>query len=223
MNRRIFLGSLAATLTAGCTADSGIGLAFQTIRGAYRRNDHYPLSPAEIAAIPYSTMGFWMTGGLRAVIVMETLRPPFQATWRSADGVLVTTQNGLIVAATGLPTSLRSYEYQEMPVMTLDAIAKLGNRAIAGSVGTSKEAAVPMEAHFEAGAPEQIAILGEQYQAVPVIERIRLPSEHWKSENRYWFRESDGLAIKGRRAYFPDVPALNWERFKTPAPASSPT
>lgn len=196
-----------------------MGLAYQTIRGAYERRDRYPLSAAEIAAIPYSTMGFWMTGGLRSVIVMESLSPPDDATWRSADKVLITTQNGLIVSTAGLPSDLRRYEYDEIPVLTLAAIGATGERPTTGLISNAEaqDTSAAFEARFTVGSRVPVTILGANYIAVPVTENIRLPQQHWHAENRYWFRETDGLAIKGLRAYAADAPALNWERFANPA------
>ncbi|MFT4045149.1 MAG: YjbF family lipoprotein [Solimonas sp.] len=216
MHRRAFLASITTLLTAACSGDSGLGLVFRTLGSDSSR---YALTPERIAAIPYSTMGFWTNSGIQNIVVMETLEPPYRATWRAADRMLVVTDNGLVAQTSGMLRDLRRYAYNEMPVLTLEAIAQLDGHRATGLIDVSgpDETGLPFEAKFVVGSMQRVTILGEEQTAIPVTEHLKLPGKRWKTENHYWFRERDGLAIKGQRSFHPDLPALNWERYARPA------
>jgi hypothetical protein len=212
MHRRAFLASIATLFTAACSEDSGLGLASRTL-GA--DSDRYALTPKRIAAIPYSTMGFWTNTGIQDIVVMETLEPPYRATWRAADRTLVVTDNGLVTQTNGMLRDLRGYAYTGMPVLTLEAITMLKGDRLSGVIDVTEpdEPSIPFEATFEVGSAGPLKILGVEHVAIPVTERLKLPSKRWKTANHYWFREGDGLAIKGQRSFHPDLPAMNWERY----------
>nr|WP_277346225.1 YjbF family lipoprotein [Solimonas marina] len=193
-------------------------MAIQTIRGGYERRDRYPLTKADIERIPYSTLGFWVGRGMRIIVVMKTLTPPYTAVWESTDRAHLTTQNGVITQTSGMPTDLIGYEFPELPVMTLDALSAIAKRPLSGTIRTSERtnAVSAIESTFTLGAAERITILDDDYDVIPVREQLKVPSRHWQAENRYWIRESDDLIIKGQRAFAPQFPAMNWERFPNP-------
>ncbi|WP_028081251.1 YjbF family lipoprotein [Solimonas soli] len=216
MHRRAFLASIATLFTAACAEDSGFGLAFRALGSD---SDRYTVTPERIAAIPYSTMGFWTGNGVQKIVVMETLEPPYRATWRADDRMLVVTDNGLVTQTSGMLRDLRRYAYDDVPVLTIELIRQLDGRSLKGRIDVSApdQAGLPFEATFKVGAPQRITILGAEQVVIPVTEQLRLPHQRWKTENRYWFRERDGLVIKGERGFHPDLPPLQWERYIRPA------
>ncbi|MDT0496231.1 YjbF family lipoprotein [Algiphilus sp. W345] len=214
LNRRDFLGLAGAGLVAGCSANSSARLAYETLKAAYWTPRTYSLSAEEILAIPYSAMGFWAGNNPKAVLIMETLEPPYRATWRSEDRVLIETRNGLIASTAGLPNDLGRFEYSGIPVLGLEAISQLEGRPLNGTLDMlePREYGVPFQARFEMGAETDLAILGLEHRVVPVVENLNFPTRRSKLTNHYWFRRSDGVAIAGRRSFHEDAPALNWER-----------
>lgn len=216
MHRRAFLASFATLFTTACAENSALGSA---IRAMSSDSSQYTVTRERIAAIPYSTMGFWTNTGVQKILVMETLEPPYRATWRADDRMLITTDNGLVTQTSGMLRDLRRYSYDDLPVLTLDAIRQADGRKLSGRIDVSapEEVGLLFEAAFEIGAVQRIRILGEEQDVIPVTEKLRLPHKRWKTENRYWFRARDGLVIKGERAFHPDLPVLEWERYPRPA------
>lgn len=218
ITRRAFLGATLAGVSA-CSADSGARLAYETLKGAYWRPRDYPLTREQIFGIPYSAMGFWAGRNPKSVVVMEELLPPYRATWRSEDRVLLVTDNGLITSTAGLPQDLGRFEYAGIPVLTLDAIRALGGRPVRGSVDLrqSRRYGVAFDARFFVGEATGLSILDIEHPVTPVEETLRFSEDGAELNNRYWFHRETGVAIAGSRSFSAKAPALHWERLLKPA------
>lgn len=219
--RRALLLAGASTVLAGCASDS-LSLIGSTI-GGFGQPARYPLSDAQIEAIPYATMGvrFGDSGGV--VMVLASVDGD-DLHWASADRVVLVTRRGRLVKTVGLARDLLTTR-----AAGGDALAQ----ALAGDPAAAEarvdrlvdlrpkdDFGVPVESRWEVQGEETLRLLGRERPLIRVRERMVVRKWRWSADNVYWVEAGNGRVWKARQQYCPDVPVMTLELLN---PASTGT
>ena len=220
--RRALLQAMLGLGVAGCGVSPTLDLVGRTLSGTPKTDSGYPLSIAQIKAVPYATLGARFGSGASVVMVLATYDGK-DLHWVSADRAILVTRDGRLVQTVGLARDLRATQY--VAADPLQQIFSSGSAEAAPRVWryidmSNKDAfGVVVESTYTVLGPETISILGTPHQTLRIRERIRLPSWRWTTDNLFWIDQQTAMVRKARQQYCPEVDAIEYEILKPPAAA----
>lgn len=213
--RRALLLGGAGTLLAGCASDS-LSLIGSTI-GGFGQPARYPISDAQIEAIPYATMGVRFGDGGGVVMVLASIDGD-DLHWASADRVVLVTRRGRLVKTIGLSRDLLTTRPAGADALA-DALA--GNPVAAEArvdriidLRQKDDFSVPVESRWDVQGEETVSLLGRERRLVRVRERMTVRKWRWSADNLYWLDAGSGQVWKARQQFCPEVPAMTLELLK---------
>lgn len=219
-DRRQFLLAAGSTVLTACSNIPTTQILADTF-SAGRGPDQYPLTPEQIRASPYATLGVRVNRGARAVVVLARMDGP-DLHWISADRALIVTRHGRIIKTAGFKLNLRETilpdavqtalaQYAESGVVPASSALQL---EFDGGQMTSQRAAV---SYRPAGTKTlELKVLGER-EAVGVHERLALPTLKWSVNNTYWYEKTSGRFLCSEQTLHPDFPVIECETLKPAA------
>ncbi|MDB5988126.1 MAG: YjbF family lipoprotein [Nevskia sp.] len=224
-SRRVLLQSMLGLGLAGCGASPTLDLVGRTLAGKPKTDSGYPLSVAQIRALPYASLGARFGGGGSVVMVLATYDGN-DLHWVSADRAILVTRDGRLIQTVGLARDLRATQY--VAADPLQQIFRSGSTEAAPKVWryidmSNKDAfGVVVESRYSVLGAETISILGTQHQTMRVRERIQVPSWRWSTDNMFWIDQQTGKIRRARQQYCPEVAVIEYEILKPPAAATAP-
>lgn len=214
LTRRGLLIAAGSLGLGGCASDS-LSLLGATLPrfGASANRNGYPLTDAQIKAIPYASMGVRIGKSQGVVTILASVDGARQH-WASADRVVLITEHGRLVKTIGLPRDLLTTRFTEFDPLS---DAARGNRSTEANISRiidlrpKDDFSVPIESRCAVMAEESLTILGETRRVLRVRERMVVRKWRWSTENLYWCDESTGRIWKSKQQFCPDVPAITLE------------
>lgn len=219
LTRRRLLIAAGALGLGGCASDSLSLLGASLPKfGASARGNGYPLTDAQIKAIPYASMGVRI-GGSSAVVTILASVDGLRLHWASADRVVLITERGRLVKTIGLPRDLLTTRFTEF-----DPLAQIARGEPANSAGISRivdlrpkdDFSVPVQSQCTVQEEETLTLLGQPRTLLRIRERVVVRKWRWSTDNLFWLDPADGQIWKSRQQYCPDVPAITMEMLRPP-------
>lgn len=213
--RHLMLAAGAAAL-GGCASDS-LSLIGSTLGvGAPR----YPISDAQIEALPYASIGVRIGGGSGVVMILATVDDE-SLSWVSTDRVVLITRRGRLIKSIGLTRDL--LHVRETGADPL-ALALRGDPAAAESrvariidIRPRDDFSVPVASRCERIGEDLLTVLGTPRRVIRLRERVVVRKWRWSADNLFWVDADSGRVWKSRQQFCPDVPAITIELLKPAA------
>lgn len=208
------LGSaLAAT---GCASPS-LKLLGGPFRGKGGHPGGYSLSPEQIEAIPYASLGVRIGDSAPVIMILASINGR-RLHWASADRVVLVTEAGRLVKTIGMPRDLVETRWTGadalLPALRREVGADEVRIGRIVDLRPQDDFGVPVESRCEWRGETRLKLLGSERSAILLTERIRVRKWRWKTENRYWFDPATGQMLKSRQQYCPDVAPVTLEALK---------
>jgi hypothetical protein len=220
--RRAVLQSMLGLGMAGCGVSPTLDLVGKTLAGGSKTDSGYPLTLAQISALPYATLGARFGGGAPIVMVLATVDGD-ELRWVSADRVILVTRDGRLTQTVGLPRDLRATQ-----IVAADPLVQILNSGVIDSapkigryIDMSHQDAfgVVVESRYSIVGVETITILGVPHASLHVREHVNMPAWRWSTNNDFWIDQETAKVRKARQQYCPEVAAIEYEILKPPASA----
>jgi len=222
LTRRRLLMAAGALGLSGCASDSLslLGAAMPSFRSTARGNA-YPISDAQIKAIPYASMGVQIGSAPPVVTILASVDGR-RLSWASADRVVLITERGRLVKTIGLPRDLLTTRFTEFdPLERVRQGEKVPDRGVTRIVDLRPrdDFGVPVNSQFSAQGEESLTMLGETRTLLRIRERVVVAKWRWSTDNLYWIDPASGQIWRSRQQFCPDVPAITMEVLRPSARA----
>lgn len=215
-DRRRLLQVLGVATLGGCASDS-LSLIGSTLGVGVPR---YPLSDAQIEALPYASIGVRIGGGSGVVMILATIDGE-ELTWVSTDRVVLITRRGRLVKTIGLPRDLLHLRETGPDPLSLalreDSTVLESRVARIIDIRPRDDFSVPVGSRFEKLGEETLTVLGAEHRVVKLRERVTVAKWRWSTDNLFWVDPDSGRVWKSRQQFCPDVPAITFELLKPAA------
>ncbi len=213
LSRRRLLIAAGTLGLAGCASDSLslLGSSFSSGGGG---GSGYPISDAQIAAIPYASIGVRIGSSAGVVMILASVDGA-NLHWASADRVVLITQRGRLVKTIGLPRDLLTTRFTEGDPLPLavrgEAQADEARISRIIDLRPKDDFSVPVESRCAAIGMETVTIFGQPRSLLHLRERVVVRKWRWSTDNQFWVDPATGKVWKSRQQFCPDVPAITLE------------
>lgn len=220
--RRTVLAGLAGLGVSACASSPTLDLFATALSGVrdIGKPAAYPVSAAQIDALPYASLGLRVGRSAPAVVILASIEGE-DLHWASADRVVLVTRHGRLVKTVGLPRDLVG---TQMPTSDpLTGFGKTPGDASAARVyrfidlRPKDDFGVAVESRFDEQGAETLRILGRDHETLRVRERITVRKWRWSTENLFWLDRESGQVWKARQQFCAEVPAITFEVLKPAA------
>jgi hypothetical protein len=183
-----------------------------------RSSKIYPLSAAQIKALPYASLGVQLEGSQKAVLILATVKDG-TSTWVSSNEEQLSFRGPTIVSTKGLPRDLvdsRWLRTDATPI--LPGAGQVTRCARSLDIGRGKKAEHNIKANsvFHDEGLETLTILDESRATRRIVEYVDFPEWRWKQKNLYWIDSVNTAQLwKSVSRYSPDTPEITVETLKS--------
>jgi hypothetical protein len=219
-SRRGLLAGAAALSLGGCGSSLPVfGEAATTMRNLVLGPPETPIPRATVATLPYATITAKVGDLPRGLMGLMKIDGS-DLYWASSNRIAVVTRRGRLIKTVGLPQDLR-----DMRVSGDDPLAGAPHQ-LPRPVTYVRQLDLAHPDHFELVVdseltligPRKITILEIEFDTILLQERNSARTLRWRFDNQFWVDPVDGFVWKSAQHIGRDVPVLNIEVAKPPAP-----
>jgi len=212
----------AGTLGLSACASDSLSLLGASFGSGRRGGSGYPISDADIAAIPYASLGVRIGSSAGVVMILASIDGE-KLNWVSADRVVLITERGRLVKTIGMPRDLlatRATGSDPLPlVIRGDSQANQARISRIIDLRPKDDFSVPVESRCTVRSEETLTILGKPRKLLRVEERVVVRKWRWSTDNLFWVDPTTAKIWKSRQQFCPDVPAITMEVLRPAATA----
>lgn len=220
LTRRGLLAGAAALSVGGCgTAGPVFGDAATTMRNLVVGPPETPIPRATVATLPYATITAKVGDLPRGLMGLMRIDGA-DLHWAASNRVAVVTRRGRLIKTVGLPQDLR-----DMRVVGVDPLGAAPHQ-LSKPVSYARQLDLAHPDYFELTVdseltpigPRKITILEIEFDTILLRERNSARTLRWRFENQFWVDPVDGFVWKSAQHIGREIPILNIEVAKPPAP-----
>lgn len=218
--RRQLLAMLGACAVTGCAHDSTYDLVRAAFFDSHGDSNRYPMTPDQIADLPYATLGVRVGNNPAAVLVLAEIQQD-QLLWVSSNRAIFVTQGARLVKTIGLQPDLSMLTAVGTDPLLLQSpfVMPAGTQRIEQILDLREpdEYGIPVHAELTPVGEELIEIVGRPRATVHLRETVSVPRWQWRTTNDYWLDAKSGALWRSVVRYSPAVPVLRLEVLKPAA------
>ena len=222
LSRRGLLAGATALNLGGCgSAVPVFGDAATTMRNIVLGPPETPIPRSTVATLPYATITAKvgdLPRGLMGLVRVDGA----DLHWAASNRVGVVTRRGRLIKTVGLPQDLR-----DMRMVGEDPLAAAPHQlARPTSYVRQLDLAhpdyfeLPVDSELTLIGPRKITILEIEFDTILLNERNSARTLRWRFENQFWVDPVDGFVWKSAQHVGRELPPLNIEVAKPPAPVA---
>jgi hypothetical protein len=222
LSRRGLLAGAAAVSLGGCGNNQVFGEAAQTLRNLTLGPPETPIPRATVAKLPYATITAKVGDLPRGLMGLSKIAGQ-DLHWVASNRVSLVTRRGRLVKTVGLPQDLR-----DTRAVGEDPLAQAPHRLAqpARSVRLLDLARpeyyeMPIDSVLTPVGPQKITILEIEFDTVLLTEQNSARTLRWRFENQFWVDPEDGFVWKSVQHIGRELPVLQIEVAKPPAPLAA--
>lgn len=214
ISRRAFVAGAAAAL-AGC-GDSQIA---KTVVDAYRLtvigHPDIQIDRDTVTNLQFASIAAKIGKGPRSLLILWRIERN-DLHWLSADGAAVITRHGRVVKTAGFPENLTDTRspMRDPVALGLHKSANLGRFGRQIDLDGPARYGVHVESTFEPLGPQQISIVGIDFDTVVVRERCTAKRLNWSFTNDYWVDPVDGFVWRSQQTIARGFPPITIDILK---------
>lgn len=220
-SRRSLLIAAGSLGLSACASDS-LSLLSSSFGSGRRGGSVYPISDADIAAIPYASLGVRIGSSAGVVMILASIDGE-KLNWVSADRVVLITERGRLVKTIGMPRDLlatRATNSDPLPLAVRgDAQADQARISRIIDLRPKDDFSVPVESRCTVRGEETLTIFGKPRKLLRIEERVVVRKWRWSTDNLFWVDQTTAKIWKSRQQFCPDVPAITMEVLRPAATA----
>ena len=190
---------------------------FKAISSLIYGYEDFPINQALVDQIPYASLRMKIGKGPAGLLILESVDKN-EYTWVSADDIYITTRNGRIVRAEGLPNNLLDFFSTEPSfeeILTNNNQIDEHFRYI--TLDNPEVFDMRLEVNYRRLDLEIVSILDEEKELVLIEEVIENNYIRWKHTNKYWVDQSTGFVWQTIQEIAPNIPPIFIQITKKPS------
>jgi hypothetical protein len=174
-------------------------------------NSGMAYDPVEARKMPYATMNAKIGISLNSLMVLRSYADR-DLHWAGADGVLLVTRQGRVMATNGLDQDLmKTSLWTSDPIV--DHMPATGHSIRIVDLKEKNLYGISLDCQWNDLGPEEIDIFGQKYKVNKVTESCSDRHDTWFFQNIFW-RDKDNFVWKSVQNFSPGVPALEFSILK---------
>ena len=219
--KRIIISSLLSFLLVSCASwpsnvAGNFNQTFKAFSALIYGYEDFPISQALIDQIPYASLRMKIGKGPAGLLILESVDKK-EYTWVSADDIYITTRNGRIIRAQGLPNNLLDFFSTEPSFEEILNNNGLENHFRYITLDNPEVFDMRIEVSYRRLDPETVFILDEKKELVVIEEVIENNYIRWKHTNKYWVDQNTGFVWQSIQEIAPNIPPIFIQITKKPS------
>ena len=178
--------------------------------------EDYPISQSLVDEIPYASLKMKIGKGPAGLLILESVDID-EYTWVSADNIYITTKNGRIVRAQGLPNNLVDFFSSEPSFSDILNNDHVQDHFRSISLDNPEVFDMKLEVSYRTIGSEDILILNKERELVLIEEDVENSYIRWKYTNRYWVDKKTGFVWQSIQEIAPNIPPVLIQITKKPS------
>ena len=205
MRRFSVIALFAAGLTAaGCTPVMQASL--DTAGAALRKPAPLEFTRAQADRLPYALLRMDSTRYGSAVMILGRAVDG-ELFWAASSGQVLVERDGLVRRLTGFPVTLEGTRFVGAdPFAT--GLHRLSGRTTARRIVDwmpGYRYGIELDSEFAVDGTERVEILGDSFETLHVVERLRARNLDFAATNHYWVDPARGTILKSEQQLTPDL------------------
>lgn len=210
----LFISASATTalllILSGCATfkDERYAQYLQVVRQGFGSAN---LDYADVAAVPYATIGFRLSGGSQRMLILAT-DTHGEELWTSGERIVLLMEGGRLKRTVGLPHDATWSSRSNLPTLA---------SALKRSFATEQHVDLPdlglysiqVRCNTVTKRAELVSILRETFQGIRVEEACRCTTIEWSFVNTFWL-DSSGIVRRSLQNIHPSGQAIEIETLR---------
>ena len=221
VKKRIIILSILSFLLSSCASwpsniAGNFNQTFKAISSLIYGYEDFPITQALVDQIPYASLKMKIGKGPAGLLILESVDKN-EYTWVSVDNIYITTRNGRIVRAEGLPNNLIDFFSTEPSFEKILTSNKIEKHFRYISLDNPEVFDMRIEVNYRRLDPETVSILDEEKELVLIEEVIENNYIRWKHTNKYWVDQNTGFVWQTIQEIAPNIPPIFLQITKKPS------
>ena len=179
--------------------------------------EDFPITEELVNQIPYASIRMKIGKGPAGLLILESVTNNIY-TWVSADNIYISTKEGRIVRAEGLPNNLIDF-FSGEPSFTdiLSSPDSYADNYRYVSFDNPEVFNMKVKISYKKIGLEEIIILDNKRKLFLIEETIENSYIRWSYVNRYWVEQETGFVWQSHQVIAPNVPPILIQITKKPS------